>query len=73
MATGLRRDLRLRVRLPRWNHVHLHCWHLGRRHDRAPLEDKQLDLDLDLDFDLNLDDRAPLEDRQLDLCVRGQS
>ena len=64
MATGLRRDLRLRVRLPRWNHVHLHCRHLGRRHDRAPLEDKQLDLDLDLD----LDDRASLEDQQFDLC-----
>ena len=58
MATGLRRDLRLRVRLPRWNHVYLHSRHLGRRHDRAPLEDQQLDLDLDL----NLDDRAALED-----------
>ena len=62
MATGLRRDLRLRVRLPRWNHVHLHCWHLGRRHDRAPHEDQQPDLDL------NLDDRSALEDQQLDLC-----
>ena len=66
MAKGLRRDLRLRVRLSRWNHVYLHCWHLGRRHDRAPLEDKQLDLDL------NLDDRAALEDQQLDLCGEEQ-
>ena len=62
MATGLRRDLRLRMRLPRWNNVHVHSRHLGRRHDRAPLEDQQLDLDL------NLDDRAALEDQQLDLC-----
>ena len=66
MATGLRRDLRLRMRLSRWNHVYLHSRHLARGHDRAPLEDKQLDLDL------NLDDRAALEDQQLDLCCGEQ-